>query len=365
MRTVRTRGGWLAIAAAVAGCTGEGTREVGEGDDGIASLTAADTEPAATAADDDGVDDGATGNGDSPADSDTLSFDVAQGEGGEVGDTTSEGCQAVDFLFVIDNSASMEAYQAALVAAFPLFMQEIQDALPHDDYQVLVTDTDAWGRCNTANPWNGNDPGSDLCTNYIKNTVFEECDRTRGAGVLHPAGKFATNGVCDPAGDQRYIVQGDPDPVGTFACMATVGTAGDASERPMDSLVAAVAADINGVGGCNEGFLRDDAVLVVTFISDDPHYEDSGDPQIWYDAVLAAKHDDPAAVVMLGITPDWPGCRDGDGNTKGAHWHEFVTKWGDQGLHGNVCSTAEEYLAFFEQAVAVIDSACDEFEPPG
>ena len=365
MRTVRTRGRWLAIAIATTGCTGKDPREVVEGGDGIGSVSASDTEPSDGAADD-GSDDGATGNADGSADGGAPHFDVGDGSAtAEAGDEPTGGCTAVDFLFVIDNSASMESYQAALVAAFPLFMQEIDDALPHDDYHVLVTDSDAWGRCNTANPWNGNDPGSDLCTNYVKQTVFEECDRTRGAGVVHPAGKFATNGVCDPAGDQRYIVEGDPDPVGTFACMATVGTAGDASERPMDSLVAAMAPEINGVGGCNEGFLRDDAVLVVTFISDDPHYEDHDTPIDWYTAVLAAKHDDPEAVVVLGITPDWPGCRDGDGDTVGVHWHEFVQMWGDHGLHGNVCSTAEEYVAFFEQAVAVIDAACDEFEPPG
>ena len=49
----------------------------------------------------------------------------------------------------------------------------------------------------------------------------------------------------------------------------------------------------NGPGGCDEGFLRDDAILVVTFISDDPNKEDTGLPQDWYNAVVTAKKGNP------------------------------------------------------------------------
>ena len=102
----------------------------------------------------------------------------------------------------------------------------------------------------------------------------------------------------------------------------------------MDSLVASVAPGINAAGGCNEGFLRDDALLVVTFISDDPNYEDAGTPQSWYDAVVAAKKGDPKAIVMVGITPAFTGCA-GNGTTKGAHWAEFVAKFPNS-LHASI-----------------------------
>ncbi|HWB77774.1 MAG TPA: hypothetical protein VG755_22560 [Nannocystaceae bacterium] len=355
------------LVALIASCTAEHVREGAGGGSGIPSTSAPGGD--GSEGDDDSEEVGGSGADEASDDEDGApQFDVGDGvSGGDGGSEGSDadGCKAVDFLFVIDNSASMENEQAALVAAFPMFMEAIVAALEQDDYHVLVTDTDAWGRCNTANPWNGNDPGSDLCTSYVKTTVFEECDRVRGAGVLNPAGKFATNGVCDPSGDQRYIVEGEPDLAGTFSCMATVGTAGDAAEKPMESLVAAVAPEINTVGGCNEGFLRDDAVLVVTFISDDPNHEDSGTPKEWYDAVVAAKGGDPSAVVVLGFTPHWDDCRPEDNDDKGIEWQQFVELWGDHGLHGNVCSTAEEYASFFQQAVSVIDGACDEFEPPG
>jgi hypothetical protein len=275
------------------------------------------------------------------------------------------GCQRVDFLFVIDNSASMENNQAALVGAFPGFMDAIQAALGVDsDYHILATDTDAWGRCNTVNGFNGMDPSSDTCNNYIENTPFEECDAVRGAGVVHPAGQHATNGPCDLSGGHRYMGAAEPDLAAAFACVGKVGVAGHPSERPMDSMVAALSSEINDVGACNEGFLRDDALLVVAFVSDDPHYEDSGTPAQWYQSVLDAKLGDPSSVVMLGLTPAWDGCADG-GNTKGTHWKEFVEMWGDHGVHGNVCGTAQEYVAFFQSAVGTIDQACDDYQPPG
>ncbi len=130
----------------------------------------------------------------------------------------------------------------------------------------------------------------------------------------------------------------------------------------MDSLVAAMGTDLNGPGGCNEGFLRDDAILVVTFISDDPNYEDAGDAQSWYDAVVAAKGGNADAVVVLGLTPNFDGCQNGSGPPKGAHWSEFVALWGDKGLEASVCNL--DYAPFFEQAVSIIDDTCDEFEPP-
>jgi hypothetical protein len=84
------------------------------------------------------------------------------------------------------------------------------------------------------------------------------------------------------------------------------------------------------------------------------------EPEQWYDAVVDAKLGDPSAVVVLGLTPAWPDCQQDPGDLNGAHWAEFVAAWGDHGVHGDVCGTAADYVAFFESAVATIDQACDE-----
>jgi hypothetical protein len=303
---------------------------------------------------------GDTGTGYDPGDT---------GVGGSLNDGTEQddGCTKVDFLFVIDNSVSMRDQQAALIASFPGFMSTIQNTVAaKSDYHVLVADTDAWGRCTASNCSTGDMSADSLCIapagGYACNTQFNSCDKARGAGVVHPAGDGATNAPCTLYGGNRYMVEDEPDLTGTFACVAQVGLAGHPSERPMDAMVAALGSDLNGPGGCNDGFLRDDAILVITFISDDPWYEDSGTPQEWYDAVVAAKGGNADAVVVLGLTPNFSGCQDGKGPPKGSHWSEFVSLWGNHGLEASVCNL--DYAPFFAQAVAIIDETCDEFEPP-
>ena len=306
---------------------------------------------------------GATGSGG------TAAGGSGTGGGVNIGGGTSDGgggsagagCEKIDFLFIVDNSVSMQDQQAQLVAAFPNFIKSIETTVnAGSNVHVMVADTDAWGRCNTANPWTGIDPTSTTCNAHIKQTVFDECDRAWGAGVVHPAGQYASNKKCGFPAGRRWLQQGDTDIPGAFACAAQVGTAGHSSERPMESLLAAISPKLNGPGGCNEGFLRDDALLVVTFISDDPNYEDKGTPQSWYDAVVAAKKGDPKAAGVVGFTPAFPTCP-GTATPKGAHWAEFVAKF-PFNLHASVC--AGDYSSTFAQAVKVIDESCDKYVPP-
>jgi len=82
---------------------------------------------------DDGGDDGGDGGGD-----ETPAFDVAEGEGGGAGDTESD-CYAIDFLFVVDNSASMEEEQQALIASFPGFVASVRDVTGAESLRLRRT----------------------------------------------------------------------------------------------------------------------------------------------------------------------------------------------------------------------------------
>jgi len=295
---------------------------------------------------------GATGQG-------GTEVTIAVGAGGG-----SSGCDKVDFLFVVDNSVSMSDQQAALVASFPDFINTIQSTLSAtSDYHVMVVDTDAETRCSPAGCATPDVQAQQLCIQpvggYACNTTFEACDNTLGAGVVHPAGKGASNQPCDVYGGNRYAVEGDPDLAGTFGCMATVGLAGHPTERPMDAMVAALSEPLIQAGGCNEDFLRDDAILVITFMSDDPYYEDSGTPQDWYDAVVAAKNGNEDAVAVLGFTPAAEGCGPDKGTGEGEHWSEFISMWGDYGLEVSVCEP--DFGPYFAESVTIIDEACDNF----
>ncbi|MEM9455211.1 MAG: hypothetical protein AAGF11_13600 [Myxococcota bacterium] len=257
-----------------------------------------------------------------------------------------DGCAAVDFLFVIDNSISMQDQQNALKAAFPGFIEAIQNSLPTTDYHIMVADTDAEGRCS---PGTCNHNTCQEANQYACGNGFEACDTIRGAGVIHPAGQGASNMLCQIQGGNRYIQEGQPDLEGTFECIASVGLAGHPSERPLDGIVEAVSAPLNAPGGCNEGFLRDDGILVVTFISDDPNLEDENTTQQAYDAVVAAKNGNPDAVVVLGLIP---------GNQP--QWSDFIVMFGERGIEGPV--SGGDYDQFFLDAVSTIEDTCLDFE---
>jgi hypothetical protein len=189
-----------------------------------------------------------------------------------------------------------------------------------------------------------------------------ECDEVQGAGK-----RRTPEGVdCGIEGGLPYMVNSQPDLEATFSCVAQVGTDGSAIEEPMDALLAATSAALNADGRCNAGFLRDDAILVATIITDEDDRRSSGDPEDWRTALLAAKGGDERALVLLGLVGDvnveggllGGPCRadDADGARR---LQELITSV--DGLMGSVC--AADYADFFQTAVGSIDSACDDFVP--
>jgi hypothetical protein len=305
---------------------------------------------------------------------DAFKFDTPSGATAEGG--ADMGCEKIDFLFAIDNSCSMGAHQQRLIGSFGPFMDTIFSTVQAQDYQIMVVDSDA-----NQDQYSGCDPGGcpgliDWCGNYCDvQNLMTPCDYELGAGVIQPYNMGASNAVCGVPGNDRFLTS-DLDQTQIeqlFPCMAQVGTFGSGAELPMSALAAAVGPQ-NAAGACNEGFVRDDAVLVVTVISDDypvPSTDDdastNGAPMDWYDQVVAAKNGHPDHVVTLGIinTPD-AACVSGAGDPivhPTDRFVEFVELFGDKGIMGNICD--DDYNGFFEQAVALIDTTCDEFEPEG
>ena len=234
----------------------------------------------------------------------------------------------------------------------------IEASLDTDDH-ILVADTDLLGWCtdaNCANPQNLHQtcegPDSYACTGE-----FDDCDITLGAGVVRPAGQGASNTFCDPFGGNRYIVEAEPAKVDKFDCMAHVGLAGFSLERPIDAMVQAVSPNLVQAGGCNDAFLRDDAILVVTFISDDDGNNEVLSMQEAYDALVAAKGGDADRIVMLGLIPAPDNNCSGTPGA-GEHWLQLIEMFGDRGLHGPSC--ADDYVEFFQGAVDVIVQACQD-----
>jgi hypothetical protein len=214
------------------------------------------------------------------------------------------------------------------------------------------------------------------CAEVNGSPYGQPCDYTLGAGVVYPRGLNASNRACAIEGTQRYVAPGQPDLLETFACMATVGTSGEWDETPMGALQAAVSPDLIGAGGCNEGFIRHDAILVVTIVTDagimSSEEAKNGNPAAWMavrSAVVAAKGGDEKAIAVLGLLPDndqagalcsSPEPWDGQSPTPNPMATTFVQSFGEQGVLASVCEP--DFTGFFEQAVrTVIRDTCDNF----
>lgn len=309
-----------------------------------------------------------TSTGPSEEAGDIEKLDLPDPDGTGLADDGSEelGCQKVDFVFVIDSSGSMQDEQDNLLASFPGFIAAIENTLELDDFNLMVVDA-----------------GQVLAAG---------CDGTLGAGQV----RSSTGQDCMIAGGRRYATSEQADLVGAFTCMGSRGFDGSGDEQTMDSLLAAVGSLV-GPGQCNEGFLRDDAILVVTIITDeedspldtsfnppldgscepaDSDLNSVGDPASWHASLVAAKGGDEDAVVVLSLLGDCdiagscPGIAlanpldptsDVSGAEPAPRLRAFTEMFGF-GSVGPVC--ADDYAPFFEEAVGMIDSACDDFEPP-
>jgi hypothetical protein len=312
---------------------------------------------------DDGSDDStADDGGDDGGDKWDIGGGTGTGNGGD--EEEGEYCK-VDFVFVIDSSPSMADEQAFLLASFPGFIAAIEAVLGADDFNLMVLDA-------------GQMAGAG-------------CEGTLGSGRT----TSAAGQDCALVGGNRYATQAQPDLTAAFTCMASRGQVGPSNEQTMQSLMDGIG-PLTDPGGCNEGFVRDDAILVITIITDeeddpndinlDPLWDgtcepadddtnSTGDPQSWYDGVVAIKNGDPKAAVVLSLIGD---CDDAGtcagivfdplnptastGAEPSPRLREFTNMF-EFGSIGPVC--APDYAPFFEEAVSIIDVSCDEFEPPG
>ncbi|MBC8072376.1 MAG: hypothetical protein IAG13_28900 [Deltaproteobacteria bacterium] len=373
----------LALALA-AGCA-EDPQSVGQffGTEGASSPADSGT-GSGSGASDPSVGSDASDEADDTLDGDTsgYKFDTPSGMTAADDGPSGSGCEKVDFLFVLDNSISMGDEQQNLAASFPSFIATIQNDVV-DNFHVMVVDTDPedkWdeeltechsGDCDGEDadePCGVLEPESGWPCGMLP--VPDVCDGVRGAGIDHDGTNARSS--CGITDDKRWFDDNQPDAPATFECVANLYD-GNNPETTMESMLAALAPEQVGAGGCNEGFLRDDAVLVVTFITDEEDDTESlGDPGTWYADLLARKNGNETALVVLGLVGDTglPGAvcpPDSVPGSNGGEYSprliEFAESWGSRGSWGSVCSP--DYGDFFAAAVAVVDTACDEYEPEG
>lgn len=216
--------------------------------------------------------DGAGGNGSGPgsgvgmargATGATTGF-MAQGGAttGQMGPPKS--CQAVDLLFVIDNSPSMGPYQEQLAEAFPGFVDAMYDKLPSTvNLHVGITTTSFF---------------SGSCGEATTNCKSAETPETILAHYTKPTdGSTMTNGeqgrLFQHQGKPYFEVDiSNPDRAPLKAWFTEAATAAGETGCSFEMATAGAAYAAHPANAAtNAGFIRDeDAVLLVIFLSDEP-----------------------------------------------------------------------------------------------
>jgi hypothetical protein len=240
----------------------------------------------------------------------TLSgVDGTTGENLDVGSMHGTGCSAIDILFVIDNSASMNTYQMALSEAFPSFIDALWDSLPADtSVHVGITTTDF---------------GSPACAGATEST--SNCQSTASASEITMHYDTPLNAPSEINGAQGRLFSWDSqyyfeastgdDSSGLKTWFAGAATAAGENGCTFEMPVAGASwaftpPNVGDVLSTNDDFLRNEGtVLVLFFLTDEPD-KSPETVAIHRDRVLAAKQGcggdeaDDICVVTAGFIPD-------------------------------------------------------------
>jgi len=242
-------------------------------------------------------------------------------------DPVAPGCPKVDYLFVIDNSASMGDNQRKLVESFDGFIEGVEDSQADlDSVHVGVVTTDA----------------------YAANA--QGCNAMGGL-VTRTGGYNSSNAECGPyAEGHNYMTELD-DLETTFPCAAQVGTTGSIMEHPLEALTSAVTT-MQEPGECNEGFIREDALLVTVIVTDE---DDPGAIEHRYQKLVEAKDGRSDNIVMVGLINE-PGtdCSLAGHAIEAPGLFDFVSQF----EHSFVAPVCGDYSEAFREAISVVQAAC-------
>lgn len=288
----------------------------------------------------------------------------------------AKGCGKIDILFAINNGGSIDGSTALMGSTSDAlrirngtaaFLDAMQEQAAEYDLHVMVVKGDPdwrgyWGYssccvpdkpCDDYGPFPC-DPNPDYVT---------DCDYELGAGVRYPVGFMASNQDCGLAGGHRYLSEEQVDFAAGFECILNVGQTGG-TQQYLAAMVKAVGPALNAPDGCNAGFLRPDAMLVVVVLADYPDDDSPGTPDGLAASLIAAKKGYTDGIVVVGIlgTVQPEPLDDDCGDFPGDRTRKFVEGFPNHAL-GSFCDP--DIGANLVEAIEVIQTACAEFVPPG
>ena len=167
-------------------------------------------------------------------------------------DQAPEPIEALDVLFVIDDSGSMEDEQSALIdaAGDALFSQLAITAGGLPDLHVAFVSTDLGAGDGTISACDSSNEGR------------FQLGAVGGLGCPDVSGQFLVDEDDGAGGRTRNFSTTLGE---AFACAAAFGVEGCGFEQPLEAMLRA----LDGTNPENAGFLRDEALLLVVFLTDE------------------------------------------------------------------------------------------------
>lgn len=217
----------------------------------------------------------------------------------DVNGAATVGCQYVDFLFVVDNSQSMQTYQEQLAQEFPNFISAVFDALPEGvGIHVGVTTTDFDYNCDAP----------EITGNCQTTASFDEVNAHYiTPDVTNNGGNGSQGRLFEWAGQYYFEADAGDDPAALTEWFSGAAVAAGEQGCSFEMPVAAAAwATDPANDATNAGFIRDaGALLVVFFLTDEPDKSPEAE-SVYGDQVLAAKEACGGAqcVFVSGLIPD-------------------------------------------------------------
>lgn len=168
----------------------------------------------------------------------------------DAGPVATQRCQKMDLVFVVDNSGSMAEEQGNLASNFPQFATllnayMVEGDLPLD-YRVAITTT-----------------GRDVMYTEVIPAFPPFPEQSIPLSEEGDDGAFRQ--TCSMP--RKWLERTDQNMESTFSCAANVGTNGPGMEMPLYASELALSARI--ADGTNAGFLREDALLAIVYLTDE------------------------------------------------------------------------------------------------
>jgi hypothetical protein len=241
------------------------------------------------------------------------------------------GTTKVDILFMVDNSNSMNQEQAVLAEQIVTMARELispstEGAPSVEDMHIGIVTSDMGTGGYTiqtcSNPMTGD---NGVLQNRDRGIVAGcqptysalDCDRAECPWLSHSTDHP----------DDGSVPANDPPIWDDFGCVATLGTGGCGFEQQLESSLAALTVQ-SGPGMPNEGFVRDDSLLAIIYVTDEddcstgnaemfnPQRDDYGTLNVrcalnpdelypisrYYDAFVALRGGDLNRIVVAAIT---------------------------------------------------------------